>query len=727
MKTIYLLLLSLACALGNGSYAQTYSGWAVADANATAYDTIIQYQDTLRFTFTGMPLGAYSNARLMVYFEGDFGDNGEYLDVYDQTVTTLIGSSTNTSLGDCAPEDSSLVSFLGMNLDTWQTAGSWSIALVPTNQVDFFCTTLRVRVRLEYDYCAAGTPVQYASIISDTNFVCNHNMANFTVLPSGGTLSGQGVSGLTFNPSNLSAGEYTFTYTGTDAIGCTTSATTIIKVGVSPAAQDYLVCEGGDSPVLGGPNAEYIYSFDVDHTMPIDTAIAYIYGPVIQSPDLIYTSRFARTGTFTIDTITNANLVYIDHDMFTGDDRGGIALTDSSIYIVGDNNTARYDLDLSLPGVSLPTRDGLFTDLSMLKIWTLYNATTMTLPTAFSGSFTVNSLAEMDGDLALTGSNTPLSQDVEMEVGPNQSAIFSGYGKLGLYNGNEFYVVDIASGNVDSIGQFSFNLYGSENWADWGNLGFDGTDYIAYYRDWDFGQILAHNLTTNAISPISQFPGFSDLATFSYHPGNDRVYFHYEGSGHFGGSSETFGYVDAESTIILNPNGAPVGCPAPITFTFNTLDLGADTMLCSGNVPYIIEPGIGYNSYTWNGVNNNWNVYPVAYAETVIAQVVDASNCVLIDTIMVSFENCLGVEELTADMFAIYPNPNNGTFNIQFGTTVEGVEVAVIDTKGRICHTEAFNGSIMNAKVETAKLQKGIYFVSVTTNNTTTQKSIVVQ
>ena len=725
MKTIYLLLVAVLVVAGGNSYAQTYSSWATADANGTAYDTIVQYEDTLDFTFMGMPLGGYGTARLMVYYEGDFGDPGEHLNVYDQTVTMLIGSSTNTTMGDCAPEDSSLVSFPGANLDTWQTAGNWTISLVPTNMVDFFCDPQRVRVRLEYDYCLAGTPVEFASILADTNFVCNHNSANFTVAPSGGTLSGPGVTGLSFDPDGLAPGNYTFTYTGTDAIGCTTSASTIIKVGVSPGAQAYLVCEGGNSPVLGLPNNEYIYSYDTDHMNPIDTAFSYVYGPVTQSPEIIYASRFARTGTFILDTITNDNVTYIDHNGITGDDRSGIALTDSTVYIVGDVATGRYDLDLSGPGVALPVRDGIFTDLAEFKIWSIYNSTSSTMPTG--GTFTMNAMAELDADLNVTGSVIPLSQPIVLASGPNQVGIFSGFGKLGLYTGNHFYVVDVNSGDVDSIGQYSFNMYYSENWSTWGNLGFDGMDYTAYYRDNGSGQIIGYNLESNGTSTISQLPGSSDMACFSYHPTNNRMYFHYESSGNYGGSSETLGFVDAEATIVLNPGGNPTGCPAEIEFTFNTLDLGADTSLCPGHIPYVIEPGLGYVSYTWNGVNNNWNVYPVVTAETVIAEVVDASNCVLIDTITVTFDNCVGIDELNSDEFAIYPNPNNGKFSIQFGASVEGVEVAIIDTKGRMCHNESFNGTIMNATIETEKLQKGMYIVAVTANGVTTQKSIVVQ
>ncbi len=727
MKKLYAFLLAFACLLGFQSNAQTYSAWATANSNGTVYDTIFNYGEQIQFTFNGLPLGGFNNARLMVYFEGDFGDQSEYFDVYDQTVTTLIGSSTNTSQGDCAPEDSSLISFPAANLDTWQTAGSWSVMLVPTTNVDFFCSVVRARVRLEYDYCAAGTPVQFASIIPDTNFVCSHNSASFTVLPSGGTISGPGLTGLTFDPTGLAAGVYTFNYTGTDGIGCTTSASTTITIGTSPGAQSYLVCEGGDSPILGGLNTEYAYAQDVDFTMPIDTAIAYVYGPVTQSPTVIYSSLFARTGTFTIDTITNDNLVLVDHDFITGDDRGGVAITDSSIYFVGDNGTVRYDLNLTAPSSTLPVMDGLFSDLAARKIWTLYNSVSASLPAAFSGPFTVDAFAELNGDLGLTGTNIPLSQPVLMGAGVSQSGIFSGYGKLGLFNGQNFYVVDVASGVVDSIGQFTMNLYGSENWSDWGNLGFDGIDYIAYYRDWTNNQIVGHNLSTNVIEVVSQFPGFSDMATFTYHPDNDRLYFHYEGSGNFGGSSETAGFVDASSTIVLNPDGQRVGCPAEIEFTFNTLDFGPDTTICQVDAPYVIEPGTGYQSYTWNGVNNNWNVYAVASTQTVVGEVVDASSCVLTDVITVTVESCASIDELGEGAFAIYPNPNNGLFNIEFAKAVEGVSVQVIDTKGRICHTETFNGTLQAAQIQTANLEEGIYFVMVTVNELTSQSTIVVQ
>ena len=110
-----------------------------------------------------------------------------------------------------------------------------------------------------------------------------------------------------------------------------------------------------------------------------------------------------------------------------------------------------------------------------------------------------------------------------------------------------------------------------------------------------------------------------------------------------------------------------------------------------------------------------------------IGEVVDASNCVLIDTITVTVESCASLDELGVEEYAIYPNPNNGTFTIQFGQAVDGIKVQVIDTKGRVCHNETFNGTIQNAYVETSNLEKGIYFVTVTINDKPSQATIVVQ
>ncbi|MES2556689.1 MAG: T9SS type A sorting domain-containing protein [Bacteroidota bacterium] len=71
--------------------------------------------------------------------------------------------------------------------------------------------------------------------MSSLTAVCENGSAvSLVASPAGGTFSGTGVSGSTFDPT-IGAGTYTITYNYTDANGCTGSANTDIDVNAAPA------------------------------------------------------------------------------------------------------------------------------------------------------------------------------------------------------------------------------------------------------------------------------------------------------------------------------------------------------------------------------------------------------------------------------------------------------------------------------------------------------------
>jgi gliding motility-associated-like protein len=81
--------------------------------------------------------------------------------------------------------------------------------------------------------------------------------------PAGGTFSGTGVSGNSFNPATAGAGTHTITYTYTNANGCTNTGTTTIIVNPLPVvtAGTYTsLCEDGTSITLVGTPAGGTFS-----------------------------------------------------------------------------------------------------------------------------------------------------------------------------------------------------------------------------------------------------------------------------------------------------------------------------------------------------------------------------------------------------------------------------------------------------------------------------------
>jgi hypothetical protein len=439
-----------------------------------------------------------------------------------------------------------------------------------------------------------------------------------------------------------------------------------------------------------------------------------------------YYASYTENYLFTIDSIRTTNSVLVDHDMLTGDDRSGIAITDSSVYVIGDNATAVYDLDLT-SGVSIPVvNDGLFSDLGAMKLYTLYDSNSGSYPSGTS-SFNFDAIAEVNADLSIGSTIIPLGQSISLNTGGSPIVILTGFGQVVIGNGdNEFYKIEIANGNVTNLGTHTLNAYWSENWAIWGNVGFDGTDLIAYYRNGNSGTVTAYNFGTLTTTDVSPLTDYNDMATMTYHPGNGRFYGHYEGgTTTFGGSSESLFYTDVDATFSALSQGF-TGCPNSITYTFNTVDLGPDTTVCDYNGALVLEAGFGYQSYTWNGVNNNWNVFPAQQTGTYSVEVVDAANCTLTDNIVVTFDDCASIEENTAANFTVFPVPNNGIFTISMAGQFTATAVEIVNMTGQVIYDASVENGVSQIEVK-LNAAPGTYLVRLLSNEGKSERLIIIQ
>ena len=696
--------------------AQTYNSGITPQQNVTSYG------QTLTFSFASLPAGGWGNAQLVVYYSGDFGYYTAYADVTDEDANNMGQAGPYASGNSCDGLDSVTLNFDATFIDTWMGDGQVDFTITTTNDVDpGNCSETFLQCKLIYNYCSFGTPQAVAATSLTQNRFCNNDSPfMLTGSPAGGTWSGPGVSGNMFDPGSFNPGDIvTVTYTITDGIGCVTSADTMIRIKRAPLVPDTYACPGGTADLAIDNFGTYVWFEDQALTQVIDTNTM-ITTPALDQTTNYYVAGLFTTSSFMIDSISVMDSMIVDINNFAGDDRGGIAITPDYIYMVGDDNTVRADAVDLANRTSLPIRDGIFSDLGTGNLCSLWNIDQNDSPNDNDPQIPVNAIRGMDADLNFTWT-APLDSEIPVDYG---SIVLSGNGFLGIIsaaNGHA-YVIDLDDYSVSDLGVVSgIQNYGSENWADWGVLEYDGVDFYAAYSDQNT-DIVRHNLTTNVETTVMSFPSqLSDMASFTMSPWNNRFYFHYEGnSSVFGGNNETLGYSDGwVSTEVIETDA--LGCYTEVEIAVSDINLGADTTACINNVPVMLFAGNGFESYTWNGVNNNYNVFAAMQSGQYIVDALDSHNCMISDTIVVALDECLGVEELGLfSQVELYPNPahDNATLRITSASNNTG-QCFIFDLNGNVLfNTEMTLSAGENSlNIQTNSFAPGVYLVRLTDGN----------
>lgn len=73
----------------------------------------------------------------------------------------------------------------------------------------------------------------------------------------------------------------------------------------------------------------------------------------------------------------------------------------------------------------------------------------------------------------------------------------------------------------------------------------------------------------------------------------------------------------------------------------------------------------------------------------------------------------------SGDFFSLYPNPNNGSFNIEFYSLLEanGFTLTISDLQGKIVHKEEIQGELGTKSFNLTQLNSGIYIIMISTTN----------
>lgn len=244
--------------------------------------------------------------------------------------------------------------------------------------------------------------------------------------------------------------------------------------------------------------------------------------------------------TFQLTSLDSTGCRVVDHSSLTGDDRGGIAVSNDSVFYSGDSATARFDLE-TLSGASIGrVADAMLSNLRSGVVYTLANGTT---PIGATGG-TANTLIAFDPSGALGSTRVTLSQSIA--IASSRKGFFSGWDRGVILTGGRGYHISLPDGVVTDLGAVTFPSASTcENQGVWGVAEFFGG---ALYIDYVQNSTTVSRMRVPGGTPevLSRFTNLSDMCSFTVSPTRRRWYFHHEYSGQFGGSSETLGYCDAQ-------------------------------------------------------------------------------------------------------------------------------------------------------------------------------------
>ena len=365
----------------------------------------------------------------------------------------------------------------------------------------------------------------------------------------------------------------------------------------------------------------------------------------VTSSNAVLTVAPLQPDTFQILELRANNNHLIDANTVIGDDRGGLALSSSTLFATGDRATGIFDTGLSNSVSTGRIIDGLCYDLASMTVYALGNGTT---ELSTSGGL-CDSLIELDNlNGAPTGRRIPLSTSIGMTSSGN--GVFSGHGRIIIYAGGQVYDIQVPSGAVTTLGSMSRPSWqGSESWAVWGVAEkFLDNLYIVYRRS---GQDIVRTRVPDGItSVINSFTNLSDMASIAVHPGLNRWYFHYEGTGQFGSvGGEVVGYADASVNRQTVPQ-APVITAQPQSVLQLSPRSALFRVQAFGTAPL---------SYQWmsNGV-------PVAGATTAVYSLptVETNHAA---TYSVVVSNAVGIVTSTNAVLTVLP-ARNDSFKINF-------------------------------------------------------------
>ena len=92
-----------------------------------------------------------------------------------------------------------------------------------------------------------------------------------------------------------------------------------------------------------------------------------------------------------------------------------------------------------------------------------------------------------------------------------------------------------------------------------------------------------------------------------------------------------------------------------------------------------------------------------------------------------TYQPSVGIKQVNATDFMVYPNPSTGRFNLDLSAVNEDVLVSIVDMQGQILETYKHSAEHIILEVNLSELSQGIYLVQLATQNGLITKKVIIE
>ena len=154
-----------------------------------------------------------------------------------------------------------------------------------------------------------------------------------------------------------------------------------------------------------------------------------------------------------------------------------------------------------------------------------------------------------------------------------------------------------------------------------------------------------------------------------------------------------------------------------------TFDDQGTSLVCASTITGTVVPASSLSVFNGLNPNGNWLVGVRDLAAD------DTGNVVSYTLTICSQTAALAVENFGLENFSLYPNPNNGNFNIKFNSSSNNeIKVGVHDMRGRQIFNKTYaNTGLIDQNLQLDAVQSGVYLVTVQDGIKKEVKKIIVE